>query len=126
MKPLFARHGRRKKKKDKWYDDCDCDVCDLACCDFGLLSAAFLSVAAVARTPGSGRSRADRAALTAIRGYRLISPRLPTRCRYEPTCSAYGHEAIARYGLRAGGRMTAARLRRCRPGIPFGTVDPVP
>ena len=78
------------------------------------------------RTPGPGRTVADRAALAAIRAYRLISPRLPTRCRYEPTCSAYGHEAVSRYGLRAGGRMTAARLRRCRPGIPFGTVDPVP
>ncbi len=86
----------------------------------------FLGVAAVARAAGPRRTRADRAALAAIRGYRRVSPRLPVRCRYEPSCSAYGQEAIARYGLRAGGRMIAARLRRCRPGVPVGTVDPVP
>ncbi|WP_249024643.1 membrane protein insertion efficiency factor YidD, partial [Couchioplanes caeruleus] len=32
----------------------------------------------------------------AIRGYRRVSPRLPTRCRFTPTCSAYGLEAVQR------------------------------
>lgn len=70
--------------------------------------------------------RVDRAVSAAIRGYRRVSPRLPTRCRYVPTCSAYGLEAVSRYGAFAGLRLTAARLARCRPGVPYGTVDPVP
>jgi putative membrane protein insertion efficiency factor len=46
-------------------------------------------------------------------------------CRHLPTCSAYGDEAIARFGLWAGGWMTVARLLRCHP---FGTsgIDNVP
>jgi putative membrane protein insertion efficiency factor len=68
----------------------------------------------------------DRVVLGAIKAYRRVSPRLPTRCRYLPTCSAYGLEAVQRYGARKGLRLTAARLRRCRPGVPYGTPDPVP
>ncbi len=82
---------------------------------------------------GSGRRRkrrskwcVDAAVTAAIRGYRKISPRLPTRCPYTPTCSAYGLEAVRRYGTRRGLRLTAGRLRRCRPGVRFGTADPVP
>ncbi|GAA3334908.1 membrane protein insertion efficiency factor YidD [Amorphoplanes nipponensis] len=71
-------------------------------------------------------ARADSAVIAVIRVYRRISPRLPTRCRYEPTCSAYGLEAVRRHGAREGLRLTAARLRRCRPGVAFGTADPVP
>ncbi|MEV6301577.1 membrane protein insertion efficiency factor YidD [Actinoplanes sp. NPDC051861] len=81
--------------------------------------------ALLARTPGS-KGRAERAVTGAIRGYRVVSPRLPTRCRYTPTCSAYALEAIDKHGLGAGLRLTAARLGRCRPGVPFGTADPVP
>ena len=46
-------------------------------------------------------------------------------CRHVPTCSVYGDEAIARFGLWAGGWMTLARLLRCHP---FGTsgLDLVP
>jgi hypothetical protein len=46
-------------------------------------------------------------------------------CRHLPTCSAYGDEAIDRFGLWAGGWMTLARLLRCQP---FGTsgIDNVP
>jgi putative membrane protein insertion efficiency factor len=73
-----------------------------------------------------GRRRVDRAVVLAIRGYRRISPRLPTRCRYEPTCSAYGLEAVRRYGSAKGLRLTAGRLVRCRPGVRLGTLDPVP
>nr|WP_229069833.1 membrane protein insertion efficiency factor YidD [Actinoplanes sp. DH11] len=58
--------------------------------------------------------------------YRRVSPRLATRCRYTPTCSAYALAAIERHGLGPGLRLTAARLLRCRPGVPFGTSDPVP
>jgi uncharacterized protein len=54
-----------------------------------------------------------------------LSPLVGTHCRHLPTCSAYGDEAIARFGLWAGGWMTLARLLRCHP---FGTsgIDNVP
>jgi uncharacterized protein len=114
---------KKKRKKDKWHDYCDgCDACDIPCCDFSLLSTSMLLVASADR---AGRSQ--RAVTGAIRGYRrFLSPRVPVKCRYEPSCSTYGLEAVERYGSRKGLRLAAARLRRCRPGVPFGTVDPVP
>lgn len=122
----FGR-SRKKKKKHSWLDSCNpntnCD-CDIPGCDCFSLSMMLRLFAALSRTPGS--SRAERAVTGAIRGYRKVSPRLPTRCRYQPTCSAYALLAIERHGLRAGLRLTASRLARCRPGVPFGTGDPVP
>ncbi|HWH00360.1 MAG TPA: membrane protein insertion efficiency factor YidD [Pilimelia sp.] len=65
--------------------------------------------------------------MAAIRGYRRwLSPRLPTRCRHRPTCSGYGLEAVRRYGLVTGARLTAGRIRRCTAEVPRGTADPVP
>ncbi|MBK5961012.1 membrane protein insertion efficiency factor YidD [Rhodoplanes elegans] len=61
-----------------------------------------------------------------IRTYQLtLSPFVGTQCRHLPTCSAYGDEAIGRFGLWAGGWMTLARFCRCHP---FGTrgLDFVP
>jgi putative membrane protein insertion efficiency factor len=112
------------KRRRRRFDNCDCSSCDtlLPCCDLLLLSSAMLTMS---RLAGAGR-RSDRAVTAAIRGYRKVSPRLPTRCRYTPTCSAYGLEAVQRYGTRRGLRLTADRLRRCRPGVAFGTLDPVP
>jgi uncharacterized protein len=54
-----------------------------------------------------------------------LSPLVGYNCRHLPTCSIYGDEAIARFGLWAGGWMTLARLLRCHP---FGTsgIDIVP
>jgi uncharacterized protein len=79
----------------------------------------------VARADRSGRTR--RMVTSAIRGYRrVLSPRMPVRCRYEPSCSAYGLAAVERHGSREGLRLTAARLRRCRPDVRYGTIDPVP
>ena len=46
-------------------------------------------------------------------------------CRFEPSCSAYGLEAVRVHGAAAGGWLTLKRILRCRPGGGFG-VDPVP
>ena len=65
-------------------------------------------------------------ALKLIRGYQLaISPMLPPSCRYVPTCSEYGLEAITRYGILRGGWMTVRRIARCHP-FAKGGHDPVP
>lgn len=55
---------------------------------------------------------------------RLISPALPRRCKYEPTCSRYAAEAIRRYGLARGLLLAAWRLLRCNPWS-HGGYDPV-
>ena len=61
-----------------------------------------------------------------IRTYRLlISPLLPTSCRFYPTCSAYSQEAIDRYGVGKGLLLTMRRLARCHPWCKGG-YDPVP
>ncbi len=67
-----------------------------------------------------------RFALWLIRGYQLTLSRvLPSTCRFEPSCSQFGLDAISRYGLLKGGWMTARRLARCHPFHPGG-YDPVP
>ena len=71
-----------------------------------------------------------RIALVAIEGYRLgVSPLLQqthlVRCRFRPTCSGYGREAIRRFGWVKGGALTVARIARCQP-FAKGGDDPVP
>jgi uncharacterized protein len=67
-----------------------------------------------------------RFALAAIGGYRRwISPILPPRCRYEPSCSAYAVEAVQRFGLARGLLLAAWRLLRCNP-FSHGGFDPPP
>jgi putative membrane protein insertion efficiency factor len=64
--------------------------------------------------------------LTMIRGYQLIiSPHLPPTCRYVPSCSEYGYEAIQKYGALRGGWLATKRLLRCNP-FSKGGLDPVP
>jgi putative membrane protein insertion efficiency factor len=61
-----------------------------------------------------------------IRAYRLVlSPWVGHSCRFEPTCSAYALEALARHGALRGGWLAARRLGRCHPWGGAG-LDPVP
>lgn len=55
----------------------------------------------------------------------LISPLLPPSCRYTPTCSEYGLQAIKKYGPFKGGWFTIKRIMRCHPWGGHG-YDPVP
>ncbi len=56
---------------------------------------------------------------------RWISPGLPRRCRYEPTCSAYATQSIRRFGPVRGLLLACWRLLRCNP-FSHGGFDPVP
>jgi putative membrane protein insertion efficiency factor len=65
------------------------------------------------------------AALLPIRLYqRVISPALPQRCKYEPSCSAYATQAIREYGILRGLVLGSWRLLRCNPWS-HGGFDPV-
>ena len=60
-----------------------------------------------------------------IRAYqRLISPALPQRCKYHPSCSAYAVRAIRTYGILRGLVLAGWRLLRCNPWS-HGGHDPV-
>jgi uncharacterized protein len=66
-----------------------------------------------------------RLAIAPIRLYqRFVSPALPQRCKYEPTCSRYATQAIAQYGILRGLVLAGWRLLRCNP-FSHGGYDPV-
>lgn len=55
----------------------------------------------------------------------IISPWLGSKCRYIPTCSQYGIEALKKYGPIKGLWLTGKRILRCNPWGSYGN-DPVP
>ncbi|MCB8917907.1 MAG: membrane protein insertion efficiency factor YidD [Ardenticatenaceae bacterium] len=64
--------------------------------------------------------------LLLIRFYQMTFSRvMPPSCRFTPSCSHYGYEAIAKYGALKGGWMAIKRIGRCHPFSPGG-YDPVP
>ncbi|MGE8206241.1 membrane protein insertion efficiency factor YidD [Heyndrickxia sp. NPDC080065] len=61
-----------------------------------------------------------------IRFYQIfLSPLKPPTCRFYPTCSQYGLEAVKRYGAFRGGWLALKRILKCHPFHPGG-FDPVP
>ncbi|MCR4780205.1 MAG: membrane protein insertion efficiency factor YidD [Ruminiclostridium sp.] len=61
-----------------------------------------------------------------IKLYRMTFSKIkPPCCRFYPTCSAYGIEAIRRFGAVKGGYLTVRRVVRCNP-FSAGGYDPVP
>lgn len=66
-------------------------------------------------------------AVLAVLGFyqRAISPALPPRCRFYPTCSAYAVEAVERHGAARGTWLALVRVLKCAPWHPGG-VDLVP
>ncbi|MBX7253576.1 MAG: membrane protein insertion efficiency factor YidD [Candidatus Promineofilum sp.] len=65
-------------------------------------------------------------ALLLIRLYQnTISRVLPPSCRFTPSCSVYGYQAIEKYGFLKGGWLAVKRISRCHPFNPGG-YDPVP
>ena len=61
-----------------------------------------------------------------IRAYqKVLSPALGGNCRYHPSCSHYGYEAIQIHGAGRGSWMAVKRISRCHP-FHQGGFDPVP
>ena len=54
-----------------------------------------------------------------------LSPLFGPSCRYEPSCSNYGIEALKKYGIFKGGYLTIKRIASCHPWGGHGH-DPVP
>ena len=70
-------------------------------------------------------SAARRVVVAPIRAYqRFISPAIPNRCKYEPSCSNYAAQAVQRYGILQGLVLAGWRLLRCNPWS-HGGYDPV-
>lgn len=77
-----------------------------------------------ARVEGS-RTVPARLLRAAFRAWQRVRAGRPSPCRFVPTCSAYGIEAVERHGALRGGALTAGRVLRCHPWGRFG-YDPVP
>jgi putative membrane protein insertion efficiency factor len=68
-----------------------------------------------------------RAALFALRFYKAyLSMLMAGSCRFQPTCSQFTYEAIARFGVLRGSWLGFLRLLRCQPFSRRFGIDPVP
>lgn len=88
-----------------------------------------MSIAAPSAGEHASRWRATRVARGAVLApifvyQRFVSPAIPRRCKYEPTCSRYAVEAIGEYGILKGLVLAGWRLLRCNPWS-YGGYDPV-
>jgi putative membrane protein insertion efficiency factor len=54
-----------------------------------------------------------------------LRPVIGANCRFEPSCSHYALDALARHGAARGGLLAVRRMLRCNPWNPGG-FDPVP
>lgn len=71
-------------------------------------------------------SKMKKVLLALIKFYRAaVSPHTAPHCKYIPTCSQYGLEAIERFGALKGSALTIWRILRCNP-FSKGGYDPVP
>ena len=70
-------------------------------------------------------SVASRPAEGLVRLYQIVRGGRPSPCRYSPSCSAYGLDALRRFGLVRGSWLAVRRLARCHPWGDHG-YDPVP
>lgn len=103
--------GRTSPRRRRW-------LAGLAC----VLALALFALD-VSRPPA--RQATARAALWSIRQYQVrLASRLPTACRFTPTCSHYAAAVISRHGIVRGGWLAAKRVARCGPWTKMGTVDP--
>ncbi len=56
---------------------------------------------------------------------RFVSPFFPSSCKFSPSCSKYGIEAINKYGVLKGSVLTVKRILKCNPWSKGG-YDPIP
>ncbi len=56
---------------------------------------------------------------------RFVSPFFPSSCKFSPSCSKYGIEAINKYGVLKGSVITIKRILKCNPWSKGG-YDPIP
>ncbi len=124
-RPGCRRSSRSRRKGDNGSSS-SCDGCETGCDVIGLFSLLWLALPAALVTPApAGTPQGARWLTRLVVAYRTrVSPTRPPVCRFTPTCSTYGLEALHRHGALRGGWLTVRRLRRCRPGA--GGGDPVP
>lgn len=74
----------------------------------------------------ASHSLSEKVLIAIIRFYQvIISPMIGPRCRFTPTCSSYGLEAIKMHGALKGSWLTLKRILKCHP-LSAGGYDPVP
>jgi uncharacterized protein len=111
---------RKALKANRWR-------CSRAALCLLALGAALVTGAILDASRPPGEQWTVRASVLAIHAYQQIGSPLVTkagfRCRFTPSCSHFGVQALEKYGIARGSWLTARRIVRCRPGMPMGTVD---